>query len=144
MVIETKFDVGDIVWLADRRRNTYEAFECPFCKGTGVSILGDGSQCLGRYGDKYECLDGIMHLMKFEKFARASTVSGLLVDVDDGGTLIEYRVKAFGDIPIDEKDMFTSEAECRAAIDNEGASENEIKAGLDAELQQLLAASARR
>lgn len=62
--INTKFDIGDEVWVATRKFDEVAAFKCPVCNGTGANLYVKDTKCSARFDSengKYKCKNGTMY-----------------------------------------------------------------------------------
>lgn len=95
MKIETKFNVGDVVYVC-RNDSTYEKESCKICEGTGViSIKAETFSCPKCHGNKFTCTKRVNKFTPEKRIIRKVIVS---VSENNGTiqTYIRYETKTHG------------------------------------------------
>lgn len=95
MKIETKFNVGDVVYVCIND-STYEKEACRVCEGTGViSIKAETFCCPKCHGDKFTCTKMVNRF-----FAEKRTIRKVIVSVSEKNenmqVYIRYKTKTHG------------------------------------------------
>lgn len=96
MKIETKYDVGQKVWIAHKTTVYKPIFTCPVCKGTGNSIMKQCMPCDARLGFIYSCHNGQMCESLYQFNPQEATIRNVRIDIDPyvlDDTLIEYGLQ---------------------------------------------------
>ena len=95
MKIETKFNVGDVVFVC-RNDSTYEKEPCKICEGIGViSIKNETFSCPKCHGNKFTCTKMVNKFTTEKRTIKKVIVSGS----ENNGTMqtyIRYETKTHG------------------------------------------------
>lgn len=126
MKIETKFNIGDVVYVC-KNNSTYEKEQCNICEGKGVITLkGKLFCCPGCHGDKFTHTKKEISYIP-EKRTIRKIIS--LVSENNGNirihTRYETKPEGCGNIEEDRNTIFTTKEEvedrCKELIAEESA-----------------------
>ena len=128
MNIESKFNIGDIIYRTRIRENFKPVRTCPVCCGSGKSILAPGKPCdLTLNGCR--CRDGVLHERCVEYIPCKSKIVGIVTRTVRSGrgtkTRIEYMYdgikEKYGPAFVREDYVFSTEEECQKFCDSKNA-----------------------
>lgn len=83
MIIETRYNVGDTVWIAQRREQRSEVGTCPVCNGTGLSPYAPGKRCDARWNLYFACRNGIVYRQESAAYVPVeATIKNIYIEAD--------------------------------------------------------------